>query len=129
MSQAPDIQVFLGRFHPLLVHLPIGLLVLLVALELLARTRRFCGANASATFVLALLVPSALASAAFGWMLAGSSEYNLGVLRLHRWLGVTTALLCMLTAFLRWACWKRAYASCLYLSFAVLSAASHFGGS
>lgn len=129
MNPTPNIQLFLGRFHPLLVHLPIGLLVLLVALEFLARTRRFCGANASANYVLALLVPSALVSAACGWMLAGSGDYNAAALSIHRWLGTATASLCALTALLRWAQWKRAYASCLCLSFAVLSAASHFGGS
>jgi uncharacterized membrane protein len=35
-----DLVLFLGRFHPMLVHLPIGGLVLLGALELLAKLPR-----------------------------------------------------------------------------------------
>lgn len=128
MKPIPDIQLFFGRFHPLLVHLPIGLLLLLLALELLARLRRFPGANASTNYVLALLVPSALASAVCGWMLAASGEYNYEILRIHRWLGTATALLCALTAVLRWLRWKRGYEGCLFLSVAVLIVASHFGG-
>ena len=39
-----DLVLFLGRFHPMLVHLPIGGLVLLAVLELLAKaaTTRNC---------------------------------------------------------------------------------------
>lgn len=38
-----DSGLFLGRFHPVLVHLPIGDLILLGALELLAKFPRFKG--------------------------------------------------------------------------------------
>jgi len=129
MGQSPDIILFLGRFHPLLVHLPIGFLILLVVLETLARNHRFCGANASATYILVLLVPSALVTGVTGWMLSGSGEYDGRILQVHRWLGVAIAVLCPLLALLRWVQWLRAYAVCLYLSAGVLMAVSHFGGS
>ena len=38
-----DLILFLGRFHPVLVHLPIGGLILLGVLELLANSPRFKG--------------------------------------------------------------------------------------
>ena len=54
MHQPPEIILFLGRFHPLLVHLPIGMVFLLAALEAIARLPRFKTAAASAGFILAL---------------------------------------------------------------------------
>ncbi|MGA2658419.1 MAG: c-type cytochrome domain-containing protein [Verrucomicrobiota bacterium] len=129
MNEAPNIVLFLGRFHPLLVHLPIGFLVLLVALESLACFRRFRGANACAVYVLALLVPSALVSAACGWLLSQSGEYDGGILRVHRFLGFATALLCALVALCHWRGWTRAYVVFLYSSAAALALTGHFGGS
>jgi uncharacterized membrane protein len=121
--------LFLGRFHPLLVHLPIGFLVLLVALESMARIRRFRGANACAGYMLAMLVPAALASAACGWLLAGSGGYDGTVLGVHRWLGIATVSLCALVALVHERQWTRSYAVLLYLSALVLAVTSHFGGS
>lgn len=129
MNETSDLVLFLGRFHPLLVHLPIGFLVLLVTLESLARIPRFRGANACAGYVLALLVPSAVLTAACGWLLAQSGDYSRDLLRVHRWLGVATALLCSLVAVLRWRRWPRTYAVTLYVSVVVLAVTSHFGGS
>ncbi len=129
MNETPDILLFFGRFHPLLVHLPIGFLVLLVALESLARFRRFRSANASAGYILALLVPSAVLSAGCGWLLSLSGDYRSELLQVHRWLGFATAGLCTLTAGFRWRNWTRTYTASLYLSAIVLAVTSHFGGS
>lgn len=129
MNDTSDLVLFLGRFHPLLVHLPIGFLVLLVTLESLARMPRFRGANACASYVLALLVPAAVLAATCGWLLAQSGDYNRDLLRAHRWLGVATVLLCALAALLHSRRWSRTYAVTLYASVIVLAVASHLGGS
>jgi uncharacterized membrane protein len=129
MNEVPNIVLFLGRFHPLLVHLPIGFLVLLVGLESLARLRRYRGANACAGYVLVMLVPAAVVSAGCGWLLSQSGEYEGELLRLHRWLGFATALLCGLVALCHWRRWTRAYLIFLYLSAVVLGLTGHFGGS
>jgi len=129
MNQNPNLLLFFGRFHPLLVHLPIGFLVLLVSLESLAHTRRFRGANASAGYVLALLVPAVAASAVCGWLLSISGDYDGGLLQAHRWLGVATTLFCSLAAICYLRRWRRAYAAFLYASAVILAVTSHFGGS
>jgi mono/diheme cytochrome c family protein/uncharacterized membrane protein len=129
MQSTPEIILFLGRFHPLLVHLPIGFLVLLVILEALSRTRRFEHANASAGYILALLVPAVWATALCGWLLSGSGEYEVRLLQVHRALGFATALLCTWVAVCRACRWRRFYTVSLCLNAAVLGAASHFGGS
>ena len=79
MIPPSDTVLLFGRFHPLLVHLPIGLLVLLAFLELLARWPRFNKANASAGSILALAVPASIVTAVCGWLLSrggGFAKYS-----------------------------------------------------
>lgn len=71
---------FLGRFHPLLVHLPIGLIVLWPVLEI-GGTRRPAFREA-AGFVLQLALATCLAAILFGLILAyGSGEIGTTVTR------------------------------------------------
>lgn len=71
---------FVGRFHPLLVHLPIGLIVLLPLLEF-AGTRRQSLRDA-AGFVLQIALVTCVASILFGLFLAyGSGEIGTTVTR------------------------------------------------
>jgi uncharacterized membrane protein/YHS domain-containing protein len=120
---------FFGHFHPLLVHLPIGLIILLALLEWLARYPRFAGANSSARFILLLAVPIAAFTAICGWFLAINSSYDQRLLQLHRWTGIGTAFACGIVALFYWLDWKRFYRFSLLLTVLVLVVASHFGGS
>jgi len=70
VSGQSDFVLFLGHFHPLLVHLPIGLVLLLAAIELLARFPRFKQANTNVGFILAMAVPGAGVAALCGWLLS-----------------------------------------------------------
>jgi hypothetical protein len=56
LNHPPEIFLFVGRLHPLLVHLPIGMIALLAMLE---RIPRFKNAGASAGFILAFAMPPA----------------------------------------------------------------------
>lgn len=68
-----DWQQFLGRFHPLVVHLPIGLLVLLPLLEVAGFFRP--ALREAAVFVLWLAFAACLLAVALGFLLAyGSGE-------------------------------------------------------
>jgi len=68
-----DWQQFLGRFHPLAVHLPIGLLVLVPLLEIAGAFRP--ALREAAGFVLALAFASCLLALTLGFLLAyGSGE-------------------------------------------------------
>jgi uncharacterized membrane protein len=69
VSNPPDIVLFLGHLHPLMVHLPIGLIVLLALLELLGRTRRFSHATANTGLILSVTVPAILVTVLCGLML------------------------------------------------------------
>lgn len=129
MTPASDFTLFLGRLHPLLVHLPIGLIVLLAFLELLGRSKRFAGARIAIGPVLLLAVPISIASAICGWLLAGGRDYDAQLLQLHRWTGVGVAALCTLIGLAHWLELQRLYRLGLVVCFVGLVGASHFGGS
>lgn len=83
-----DFGLFVGRFHPLLVHLPIGFLLLAVVLEWWPSDKLRPAIRVS--WVLGAL--SAVAAAVCGWLLA--TEAGAGdTLFWHRWLGVSVAVL------------------------------------
>jgi len=129
MNSAGDFSLFLGHFHPVLVHLPIGFLLLLGALELLSHHPRFRQANAGTGVILGLSVLTALATVLAGWLLAGAGGYDENLLCIHRWTGVGVAVACALT----WILWQRAviraYRFSLFLTVALVGASGHFGGS
>jgi uncharacterized membrane protein/mono/diheme cytochrome c family protein len=130
-KQHADWQQFLGRFHPLVVHLPIGLLLLVPVLE-------FAGARQpalreAAGFVLGLGFIGCLSAVTLGFLLAyGSGDAGPGVTR-HMWGGITLTigvLLCLLARPL-WTSGSvpRVYPVLLICVLLVLSWAAHQGGS
>jgi len=85
---ALEFSTFLGRFHPLFVHMPIGFLFLAVALEWYESFKK--------TETKSKLIPIAwflgglsAAGAAFsGWWLGETGLYEEELLFSHRWLGI-----------------------------------------
>ena len=92
-----DWQQFLGRLHPLAVHLPIGLLVLLPLLEIAGTFRS--ALREAAAFVLGLAFAACLLALTLGFLLAfGSGDAGLLVSR-HMAGGIALTigvLLCLL---------------------------------
>ena len=129
MNHPPEIFLFIGRLHPLLVHLPIGMIVALALLEVAAWFPKFQRANASAGFILALAAPLAVVTALCGWLLSLGGGYDAQLLFWHQWLGIATAggsVVALVFFRLR----KRfAYHASLFTTAAVMGAAGHIGGS
>jgi hypothetical protein len=85
-----DWQQFLGRFHPLAVHLPIGLLLLVPVLEIAGQKRAALGE--AAHFVLSLSFFACLVSVVLGFLLAyGGGSMGAGVTR-HMWGGIALTI-------------------------------------
>jgi len=83
-----DYGLFIGRFHPILVHLPIGILLLAVLLEW------WPGDKLRPAIRVAWVVGAlaAVTAAGAGWLLAAESSGG-DTLFWHRWLGVGVAVL------------------------------------
>ena len=126
-----DFEQFLGRFHPLVVHLPIGFLVLVPVLEIAARFKP--GLREAAGFVLGLAFASCLVALGLGFLLAyGGGSAEPGVTQ-HMWSGIALtifALLCVLARPL-WFGGEAQYVYPALLSgcMLVLIWAAHEGGS
>jgi uncharacterized membrane protein len=89
---------FIGRFHPLTVHFPIALILLVPILELAGLNQRFSFLRLSAGFVLGLATLSATVAAVLGWCLARSGGYSGSLVTQHMWGGISLAAVC-------WLCW------------------------
>ncbi len=134
--ETPDIVLFFGRFHPIILHLPIGFLVLAFLLELLSRIERFSVYRPAVGLALFLGAASALVAVILGLMLAEGGGYGEELLDLHKWLGIATVVLAIV-AFLLYRkrskqenpTLDKAYVSTLSLMVLVLMGAGHYGGS
>ena len=128
-SGSHDLVLFLGRFHPVLVHLPIGGLVLLGVLELLAKFSRFKGAAQSSRLILGLTTAALVAAALLGWMLSQSGDYEPQLLQWHKWTGFAVAATCTVTFLLNRLGRLRAYHLSLLATLVLLVISTHLGAS
>ena len=97
-SDRAALMQFVGRFHPLSVHLPIALLVLVPLLELVGRRQRFSYLLLSIDFLLGIATCGAIIAAALGWTLARSGGYSGPLVTQHMWAGVFVGVGA-------WLCW------------------------
>jgi uncharacterized membrane protein len=126
-SNLNEFAQFLGHFHPMLVHLPVGGLVLLSVLELLATRPQFRDLAQNRRAILAIVALGAVGAAACGWLLAWGGGYDPQLLDRHRWLGIAVAAACIVTLLLCGSSRRSAYWAALTVTFALLVVAGHFG--
>ena len=131
-----DAQTFVGRFHPLLVHLPIGFLLLTAVVEGLSRTERHAGTERLMPVLLGLGAASTCAAIVTGLLLARSGQYDEELVARHQswglYLGLTVAVACA-------AAWLRAtrigrgpqalFGASFAASLVVVGITGHLGGS
>lgn len=122
---------FLGRFHPLLVHLPIGMLVLLPFLELAGTTR--AGFRETAGFVLHMTLAAAALTLVLGILLAYGSGVMGATVTRHMWGSIVLLIELMVWAAVR-PVWisgqlQRAYPALIAVTLLTLTWTAHQGGS
>ena len=83
---------FLGRFHPLLIHLPIGILWMAFLFELLSRFKGYRKLKAAIRPSLFTGACSAVVSAVSGYWLSQEGGYDERLLRIHQYMGIGTAV-------------------------------------
>src|SRR5690242_7186578 len=83
----------LGRLHPMVVHFPISLIVVVLLLEIIQGLRRSTNMRAAIQVLLAISVLSSIAAVAFGLLLANTESYGSDILPTHQWSGIATMLL------------------------------------
>ncbi|WP_430908894.1 DUF2231 domain-containing protein [Maribacter sp. 2-571] len=93
-----EFSTFIGRFHPLLVHLPIGFLVLAILLEWWQGFKKTATNGNLIANAWLLGGISAAAAALCGWYLGETGLHEEKDLFLHRWLGIAIVVI----AFVGW---------------------------
>ena len=84
---------FLGRLHPLIVHFPIGLLIVALILELFTLNKKNQELRGGIKYLLMIGALGAAISVAFGLLLKTQDEYSGSLLTIHQWSGIATAIL------------------------------------
>ena len=92
---------FIGRFHPLLIHFPIALFLLVPVLEIVGRRARFEYLHLSVNFVLVLATLGAMTAAILGWCLGRSGGYSGSLITQHMWGGILLSIICWLCSLMR----------------------------
>lgn len=85
-------NLFIGRFHSLLVHLPIGIFLLGYFLEILFQFgfRKIISSRSIIIFIYAIGLFAGVFAAVTGWLLSFSEDYAIDALNNHKLLGITT---------------------------------------
>jgi len=132
LFQATDWTYFIGRFHPVLVHLPIGFLLVAALLEIGKRTGKISVSDSSITFILFWSAVGATMACIAGYLLSLGGGYDEELLSDHQWQGIGVAVFA-------WIAWlfksgNVSIGSAIYLPALVLSTiltftAGHDGGS
>lgn len=99
ISSSALVQTF-GRMHVAMVHFPIALLMLAGVLEAWRLIRRKPGVSPTVVTCAWVGAIATVAAAAMGWVLAANQGDASDALELHRWAGVATAGMAVLTAIL-----------------------------
>lgn len=126
---------FLGKFHLLLLHFPIALLITAGLSEVLQFRQDFRAPSPVSRFCLTLAALASIPTVVLGWFhaAAGNGVSAPQMLSVHRWLGTGTGVVVLVAAL--WA-WRDAYRGAsswggrvaLLVSILLVAATAHFGG-
>lgn len=131
LTVLPHFALFVGRFHPVLLHLPITLIILLVPFSIYLQRRKDTDdlsniVDLTLHYIALISTLTALA----GFLLAADGGYDQETLLFHKWLGVAVAFSTHALVYIKKAFKKNAivWNTALSTTLIVMVAGSHFGG-
>jgi mono/diheme cytochrome c family protein/uncharacterized membrane protein len=121
----------IGRFHPLIVHLPIGILTLGLLLAAVSRIEKYEMLRPAVSFTLFWGAAGSIGSCVLGYLLSLSGDYNADLLFKHQWTGIVLAVVATGV----WALYRFPKADLSFtkgvtwiLTTSLLVVAGHYGG-
>jgi uncharacterized membrane protein len=127
-----DLASFLGRFHVLALHLPVGIVIAAVALDWLARRPRYAELARASGFLWGAAAVTAVATAVLGLLHFAEGGFTGPSADAHRFYGIVTALgavgVWWLAARARGAPPRAARLAAGVAMLALVSVTGHYGG-
>ncbi|MGH9339148.1 MAG: c-type cytochrome domain-containing protein [Acidobacteriota bacterium] len=131
LANPSDFWLFVGRFHPVVVHFPIAFLILAALLEALSFFTRSASLRPAIVLILGLGAASALLAAVEGYLLSLSGGYEESTIFWHMWLGFSVAggaVLALALKLLRsWVSYPILYGAVLAITAGMLMPVGHLG--
>jgi len=94
-----NIYDYLGKFHPLAVHLPIGILVVFIILGLFIPKKQLLDAYVILRLLLLVSALSATFSSLSGYILSGSDSYDTQLVSGHKFLAIVLTIVNWIVVF------------------------------
>ncbi len=91
-----SVTEFVGRFHPVLVHLPIGILLMGLLLQWLSTREHYKISPEVIKIVLLCGSSTAIVACITGYLLSLSGDYDGSLVSWHMWMGLVVALVSVL---------------------------------
>ncbi len=118
----------IGRFHPALVHLPIGILLIAALFQLLALKPKYASMHAAISIALFWGMISAIVSCISGYFLSLSGDYDDELVDTHTWFAIATASISIIAYFFNR--WENEFAKwVILLMVPLIFVTGHLGGS
>ena len=123
-----NISELIGHFHPLLVHLPIGILLIAALFQLLALRPKYASMHAAISIALFWGMISAILSCISGYFLSLSGDYDDELIDTHTWFAIATASISIIAYFFNR--WENEFAKwVILLMVPLIFVTGHLGGS
>lgn len=118
---------FLGRLHPMIVHFPIGLLVVALIMEIIARKKKSYHDAIRSVVVMGAI--SSVMAVIVGLMLAENEDYGGAIKDIHQWTGIATMVLAGFTSYAYYKKSRQLQVFLLSLTVVGVTVAGHYGAS
>ncbi|WP_245800938.1 c-type cytochrome domain-containing protein [Sphingobacterium nematocida] len=122
-----ELGEFIGRAHPLLVHLPIGMLVVAFFMAVLAKREKYKEIHVAIPVVLFFGSMAAILASIAGYLLSLRGGYEQQTLDFHQWLGIAVAVISVSVYWMYRKKWSYRFLV-FSLLFLLIGATGHFGG-
>ncbi len=136
LLQVSDWAIFFGRFHPVLVHFPIGFLLLAALLVIGKRLGKVSISDATISLILLVSAISATFACGAGYLLSLGGGYDEELLDEHMWQGLGVAAFAWVAwvvhsdfAYKKFPVSRAVYLPALGLATILTMVAGHHGGS
>ncbi len=122
----------IGRLHPLIVHLPIGIIILAFLMECASRLESYKYIKPAIKFVLQIAILTSAVAWFTGWIMPKEGDFDERLVGLHFWFAVSMTATTCLVYFLHItqnSNLKKFYFPMFSLTMLLLTITGHFGGS